>query len=221
MDKRKMCCGVLVLTIVFSLTAVVPSQVIAQTTKGIELYNAGDFKGAERVLRDALKTAPSDAAATYYLGLSILLQNRYKEAADEFLKVKDVSVKASKQSQSSIPSEYQIQVALARARLGLKQYAEAWKNLESATKESSHSSEVYMYRGLYYLQQNKNPEAIKELEKAISLDAKNAYAYYYAGVANDREKHAERAVELLRIFLKLAPNAPEAAEAQSIIDRLC
>jgi tetratricopeptide (TPR) repeat protein len=221
MNKRWKCFDLLVSTILFSLMLTLSPQVIAQTDKGIELFNSGKYHNAEGALREALKSNPSDATANYYLGLSVLLQNRYKEAFDIFSKVKDAQSKADQRSRSSVPSAFQIQIALARAQLGLKQYDEAWKHLESARTQNPSSSEVYLYRGIYYLQQEKTSEAINELEKAISLDAKNAYAYYFAGVANYRGGHSERAVELLKIFLKLKPDAPEATDAKWIIDQLC
>jgi tetratricopeptide (TPR) repeat protein len=55
-----------------------------------------------------------------------------------------------------------------------------------------------MYRGVYYLQQEKLPEAIKELEKAMNLDEQNAYAHYYAG-------HAYLVSVAKRIILRVVP----------------
>ena len=110
---------------------------------------------------------------------------------------------------------------MARARLGLKQYDEAWKNLESARIENGKSSDVYVYRGVYYYQQEKLPEAIKELEKAISLDKKNPYAYYYEGLSYYKMSVPDKAVSALKMFLQLYPNAPEAAKAKEIVDKLC
>jgi tetratricopeptide (TPR) repeat protein len=221
MNKNKQCHKILALFLFLSLVAVIPRQIFAQVEKGIELYNSSKYQEAEKVLREALKAAPRNAQANYYLGLSVLQQQKYGDALDIFLKVKDDQDKAEQMARSPIPNEYQIQMALARARLGLKQYSEAWKNLESAGIEEPSSSEVYEYRGVYYLNQEKNQEAIKELEKAISLDAQNAYAYYYVGLAYYRSGNGEKAVEALKIFLKLAPYAPEVAEAKSIIDKLC
>ena len=55
----------------------------------------------------------------YNLGLSNLSQDKYQDALDAFLKINNsLTGKTS-------PNEYQIQIALARARLGLKQYDEA------------------------------------------------------------------------------------------------
>lgn len=220
MNTRKACCRILVLSVVFALIAAIPRQISAQAKKGVELYSAGQFKEAETAFRDVLKSNPSDTPNRYYLGLAVLLQDRFGEALDIFLKLKQSQDRADQLTRPAIPDEYQINLAMARARLGLQQYRDAWKNLEQARIEDP-SSDVYVYRGVYYLQQEQLPEAIKELEKAISLDAKNAYAYYYAGLAYYKSSQGEQAVTALKMFLQLYPNAPEAAKAKEIIAKLC
>ena len=77
-----------------------------------------------------------------------------------------------------------------------------------------------MYRGVYYLDQDKYAQAIKELEKAISLDDQNPYAYYYSGMANYKSGNGKKAAEDLRTFIKLAPDAPEVEKARETIN-LC
>jgi tetratricopeptide (TPR) repeat protein len=221
MNKRSACYRILVLSVVFSLGAAIPWGSFAQTSKGIELYNSWQYLDAEKVFREALKANPSDFPARYYLGLSLLLQEKYSEALDSFLKVQQGLARADQITRPTVPNGYQIEIALARARLGLKQYPEAWKDLESARMENGKDSEVYVYRGVYYLQQEKIKEAIKELDKAISLNGKAAYAYYYAGLAYYRAGNAERTVELLKTFLSLAPYAPEAPKAKELVDKLC
>jgi tetratricopeptide (TPR) repeat protein len=220
MNTHRACCRILVLSVVFALTAGIPQPISAQAKKGVELYGAGQFKEAEAAFRNALKSNPSDTPNRYYLGLSILLQDRFSEALDVFLKVQQSQEKADQRTRPAVPDKYQINLAMARARLGLQQYADAWKNLEQARIESA-SADVYVYRGVYYLQQEKLPEAIKELEKAISLDAKNAYAYYHMGLAYYKSGQADKAVSALKMFLQLYPNAPDAAKAKEIVDKLC
>jgi tetratricopeptide (TPR) repeat protein len=221
MNMRRTSSLMLVLSVVFSLVAVAPQQIFAQTGKGIELYNSWDFKGAEKVLRDAIKADPSDTLANYHLGLALMGQQNYSEALDIFLKVKRSQDKADQWSRPAIPNEYQIQLATARARLGLKQYEEAWKNLESARIEDGSAADVYVYRGAYYVLQEKDREALVELDKAHKLDDQNAYAHYYMGLAYFHSGQASKAVEALKTFLTLAPRAPEAAKAKLIVDQLC
>jgi tetratricopeptide (TPR) repeat protein len=221
MNRQKAFCRILVLSVVFSLAAIVPPQIYAQTNKGVELYNQWQFADAEKALREALKSDPSETRTNYFLGLSVLMQEKYTEALDIFLKVKHSQETVSQWDRPPVPDEYQIQLALARARLGLKQYEEAWKNLESARIENGKSSDVYVYRGAFYVLQEKNKEAIRELEKAIKLDEKNGHAYYYLGLAYFHSGQPQKAVTALKMFLQLEPQAPEAVKAKLIVDQLC
>jgi tetratricopeptide (TPR) repeat protein len=213
--------SILMLSILLSFVAVIPRQISAQSAKGVDLYNHWQFKAAEQVFREELKADPANTPANYYLGLSVLHQENYKEALDIFLKVRQSQERADQWTRPKVPSEYQIQLALAQARIGLKQYEDAWKNLESARIEDGSASDVYVYRGLYYQQQEKHAQAIKELEKAISLDANNPYAYYYVGLAYHGAGNPQKAVEALKKFLELAPDAPEAPKAKLLHDQLC
>ena len=55
----------------------------------------------------------------------------------------------------------------------------------------------------------------------IKLDEKNAYAYYYQGLAYYQSGQADKAVAALKMFLQLNPYAPEAGKAKKIVDQLC
>jgi tetratricopeptide (TPR) repeat protein len=214
-------CIILVFCIMLLAAAVMPQPMAAQTDKGVALCSSWEFQKGEKVLRDAVKANPQDLKASYYLGLAVLMQDKHSEALDILLKVKDMKSKAKQQTASAVPNEYQIQIALARTRLELKQNAEALKNLEAAKKEQAEGVEVYTYRGVYYLNMGNPSQAVKELDKAISVDKKDAYAHYYAGLAYIRSGNPAWGVELLKTFLKLAPLAPEAVKAKTLIDTLC
>ena len=168
-----------------------------------------------------LKTNPGDIVANYYLGLSILLQEKYGEALEIFQKVEDDRQNSKLPNKPTVPDGYQIQIALAQANLGLKQDAEAWKNLEAAEKENPNSADTYVYRGVYYIHRENLPEAVKQLEEAIRLDKDNPYAFYWAGHAFLRTGNPARAVEMFKTFLQLAPYAPEAEKAKVLISALC
>jgi tetratricopeptide (TPR) repeat protein len=171
MNRGRIWVGIAVAGIVFGVLGAV-----AQQDQGVALLEAKKFADAERALRDALKAEPWNTTARYYLGLSLLEQEKLNDALAEFRKASDEQNKAAQWTKPAIPTEYQIQIALARTLIGLKQYPEAWKCLESARIEESSSSEVYLYRGIYYAQQDKTQEAIKELERSVSLDPQSAYA---------------------------------------------
>jgi len=196
-------------------------SLIAQTDRGIELYNSWQYQEAEKVLRAALAADPGDSRALYYLGLCVLLEEKHQEALDLFSRLQNQTGKVPAPGASNIPDRFQILIAMARAHLGLKQHAEAWKNLEAAGKENPAAADVYVYRGVYYLQKEQPRQALKELERAIKLDGNNAYAHYYAGHAYLRLGHPSRAVDMFKTFLQLAPHAPEAPKASALISALC
>src|SRR5205085_12663212 len=53
-------------------------------TRGIELYQHGDYEGAVRVLQVVVKPQKNDADAWYYLGLSYNRKNDVKQARKAF-----------------------------------------------------------------------------------------------------------------------------------------
>jgi tetratricopeptide (TPR) repeat protein len=221
MIKRPSLASILLLFMVSSFLTFRPSQVFAETGKGIELYNAWDFQKAETALREVLQSNPRDVEASYYLGLSVLQLGKHSEALGIFQKVKETQDSAGRPARSPVPDEFQIQMALARTRLELKQLPEAWTNLEAAAKLRADSADVHAWRGYYYLQQENLKQALKELDKAMELDAQNAYAHYYAGHVYLRQGNPARAVDMFKEFLQLAPLAPEAVKAKALIDALC
>jgi tetratricopeptide (TPR) repeat protein len=215
---RRNCLLVLAMAV---LTVIVATPLVfAQTKQGVDLFDSWKFQDAEKVLSEALKTNPQDVQAAYYLGLSLLMQDKHSEALEILLKAQASQAKAG-QGRPAVPDEYQIRIALARTYLELKQNEDAWKHLEEANKIHAGAIEVCIYRGAYYLNKEKYPQAIKELEKAMKLDDNNAYAHYYAGYAYLRSGNPAKALDMFRSFIQLAPNAPEAVKVKTLVDALC
>jgi outer membrane protein assembly factor BamD (BamD/ComL family) len=74
--------------------------------------------------------------------------------------------------------------------------------------------------GLALLRLQQWPEAATAFEAASSRQPTNAYARYYAGMANYRANRVDRMATHFEQFLKLAPEAPERPEVQSIMKTL-
>jgi tetratricopeptide (TPR) repeat protein len=218
MNKLKRNCLVLVLSMAVLTVVSVEPWAFAQTKQGVDLFNSWNFQESEKVLRQAVKANPKDAQAAYYLGLSMLMQDKHSEALAILLKVQPSPAKAG---QGSVPDEYQIRIALARTYLELKQNEDALKCLDAANQINADAIDVHIYRGAYYLNKENYAQAIKELEKAMKLDDKNAYAHYYAGYAYLRSGNPSKSVEAFKSFLQMAPAAPEAAKVKALVDALC
>lgn len=222
MRKYRMCFNILAFCVgLFFSALIIPQALFAQSDNGIELFHAGAYDDAESKLRDTLKADPSKTTERYYLGLTLLNQEKYPEGLKELQTVKSEQEKASQRSRPAVPNVYQIDFALAQAYLALDQFDKAWPKLESARIEDSSSSEVFLYRGIYYYKQKEYSMAIKDLEKAITLDPQNTYAYYYAGHAYFDSDNIEKMVEAFQMFLELAPDAAEAGDVQTKIAPYC
>ena len=221
MRKYEVCFSILALCMGICLSVSVPKWAFAQTDTGIELYRAGEYKNAESKLKETLKKEPDNTTARYYLGLSLIYQGNFSEALVELKTAKSGQEKASQRSRPAVPNAYQIDLALAQAHIGLGQFDEAWSELESARIENPESSDVYLYRGVYYYKQKDYEKAIEALEKSVSLDSKKAYAYYYLGMAYSETEKPDKMVEVFKIFLQLAPDAPEAPDVEKRVAAAC
>ncbi|HSW38163.1 MAG TPA: hypothetical protein VLL97_01575, partial [Acidobacteriota bacterium] len=134
MNNSRSCRLARALSIACLFILIIPQTNFAQTEKGIELYNLWKFQEAQNVLREAFDADQKDIKAGYFLGLSLLFAEKHAEALDVLLKVEAGLGKTPAAARPAVPMPCQVQVGLARARLGLEQYEEAWKNLEAARK---------------------------------------------------------------------------------------
>lgn len=77
--------------------------------------------------------------------------------------------------------------------------------------------EAHFERGIVLMNRREYEEAAAAFDKAVQLDATFAAAQYYGGLAEYRIKRIDRMAAHFEAFLKLAPNAPERPEVESIM----
>jgi tetratricopeptide (TPR) repeat protein len=100
-------------------------------------------------------------------------------------------------------------------------------NAAGAVQEADHAvarggtiAEAHYQRGLALNAAQNMPEAASAFQKATELDPNWAHAHYYAGIAFSKAKRADLTASHFQTFLKLAPQAPERGEVQSILRTL-
>lgn len=196
-------------SVFFLLTA---SQTCAAdvAAKGIELYNAYKYEDAAKELRNALDADPNNPATRYYLGLSLLQLGDYKEAEEQLKKAEETK-------SDQLPREDQIKVGLARVAFGQKEYDKAQAYLDEAASANADNPDVHLYRGVLALHREDYSGAARELEKAIEMNPEAAYAHYYAGLAYSKLRRPDKMVNEFQMFLRLAPDAPEANKVRSLL----
>ena len=209
------------MTAVFILVIGMFFQIPVKAEEGLKFLSTGEFEKAEAIYNEILKGDAENIQAGYYLGISLLMQEKYKEALGIFRNLEDNLDNKAVMGATEIPTKGQVEIGLVRSYLGLKNYPEAVKHLATAEKAGTDPADLHTYRGVCYLETNKNAEAKEELEKAIELNSQNPHTYYYGGIANIRMGNPQRATELFKMFLQMAPYAPEAEHAKFLVDTLC
>jgi tetratricopeptide (TPR) repeat protein len=212
---------IIIVTVVFVLVGGMALNVMATTEEGWKLLSTGEFGKAEAIFEEILKGDAENTQAAYYLGLSLLMQEKYNEALNVFQNLKAALINKAVAGNAGTPNAGQVDIGLVRSYLGLKNYPEALKNLKAAEKAKADPVDLQTYNGAYYLEINENDTAKEALDKAIGLNSQNPYTYYYAGIASIRLGNPQKAVDMLKVFLEMAPYAPEAEHAKFLIDTLC
>jgi len=92
--------------------------------------------------------------------------------------------------------------------------AEGKALLEGLPADAVADPNLYINVGISFLNKDSNADAVQAFDKAITLDAASAPAYYYRGLAHLRlKKHAEAKADLEKV-LTLSPQGAEANDAR-------
>jgi Flp pilus assembly protein TadD len=97
----------------------------------------------------------------------------------------------------------------------LRTLEEAEKDLHA--EEQAAQADLHLTRGMILLKRDKFADAAKELNRALELEPKNAWAHYYMGMAQSRLRRTDLMAQHFEIFLQLEPNSPEAARVRSLL----
>ncbi len=206
-----------------------PENAKAMCMLGSSLLGQDKFKEAEASVQEILKAEPEHAEANYVLGLSILGQDKLKEAEIVLLKAEKAMPPTEPQEEIS-PEEAQkqktpstsfmsdsIQIGLARVFMGQKQLSKAETALSRAEKIRRNNPDLYFYRGMLDAHNKDYAASARNMDKTIEMDPKRAQAYYYAGIAYSQIRQMDKVVDRFQTFLKLAPDAPEAAKVKALL----
>jgi len=80
--------------------------------------------------------------------------------------------------------------------------------------------EAYYQQGMAFSANQDFRSAAVAFQKAADLDPNWAYAHYNAGIAYSKVKRADLTAQHFQTFLRLAPQAPERGQVQSILRTL-
>ncbi len=140
--------------------AVIPDNPSAEGNLGEALLTNLDYQGAIPHFRAALAAFPADAHLHNELGAALGREGKDLEAREEYQK-----------SLQLAPGDYDTYMNLGALLSRMEDNIAAIDDFRLAAKERPDSFEPHVYLALVLAQIGKRPEAIAEMEKAISIDA--------------------------------------------------
>src|SRR5690606_38595952 len=146
----------------------------------------------------------SNPEANLYLGRVLIEKEAYDEAEPILRRAAEAS-------------EAKARVELGKVHMFQDQLDAAVADFQAALPAEEKNSDLFLHYGMTLLKQQKAGEAATQLSKAIQLDDKNAFAYYYLGLAQNQTGRADLMLENFRKFVALAPDSPEAARVKSLL----
>jgi tetratricopeptide (TPR) repeat protein len=157
-------------------------------------FNIQDMPGAEALYRDEIRLAPDRYVGHYWLGHTLLAQNKWADAEAAFRRAIELKP-------DDTDSYYRLGLALAGQQ--------KWSDAESAFRQASvrqPQNDEYHYRiGLCLSKQAKHREAEQEYRQAIAVQPASAYWRYILGEALEAEGRTGQAEQEFRQAVTLEP----------------
>ena len=179
----------------------------AQTVADVRhLYDAGKYREVVGALDEATAEADKASRLQYLAGQS-------------YEKLKDAdAARRTYQRLASVGGETPW-AAIGRSAVQLmdKQLDEALESADLATRLEGSLPEAHYQRGVVLMTRKDYGDAMDAFNNATELDPAFAAAHYYAGLASYRAKRIDLMTNHFETFIRLAPNAPERPEVQSIL----
>ncbi len=139
--------------------------------KGILGHADGDFRKAEEAFRRAIElNAGEDPRVFFHYGRLLLDRENNEAAAEQFSR----AVKLS-------PDDPDYRVALAQALDRRKKYKEVLEVLEQVEGQQKVHAKAAQLRAEAFFRTGAIDEALKQIEAAIKIDAKNPFFFYKKG----------------------------------------
>ncbi len=170
-----------------------------------QLYDAGRYQDVVKAT-DQSSAGNEQGARLQYL------------AAQSYAKLNDADgAKRAYQKLADTGANAWASVGKSGVQLIDKQLDQSLESANQAVRMADSLPEAHYQRGVVLLARREYGDAASAFTKATQLDPTFAAAHYYAGLANYRGKRIDLMTTNFETFVRLAPNAPERGEVESIL----
>jgi tetratricopeptide (TPR) repeat protein len=181
--------------------------------RGLQRAQQGSVDEGLNLLRDAAAAAPADPAPEFYRGEVLYWQKRQAEANRAWQAAVDRAAAIIQSNPGAARAHYYRGAALVR----LQRPAEARTALQKARDGGFDGKLVTFQVALSHFVQEQWDLARQHLDTLASLDSRFAPLYFYRGLAWNKLDRKDNMINDLDQFVKLAPNAPDAATARALL----
>lgn len=165
---------------------------------------------AEQSLRRAVAADPKYAAACHALGALLMLERKYAEA-EKFLR----------QAIQDDPKSPGALLNLGETLNRLRKYSDAIPPLREALRLEPGLLGAHQQLGVALVETDQFAEARQVLTGTLNASgADKALVEFYLGKLYARTGELEKSIGAFNVFLKLAPDAPQAAEVRALLERM-
>jgi len=204
--SRHLAVSGLVLSVVYLFFLISPGYVsgqqpepLADTARGIQLYQQGDATGAIKILKEIVKNHPDDADAWYYLGLAFNSQGLFGEARPRFERLIQLR-----------PDSADAHAKLAYALILANETQKAITMGQRALALGVESPEAHYAIAEANLRLNSPEKAVEEAEAALMVSPDFLPALITKSLAHFSLKHYSEAAASLEKFLASSPDNVDA-----------
>lgn len=186
----------------------VPKPAVELYQKGVEHARKQEHAQAAEMLRRAVEAHPNFALALGELGVAYLKLKRPEKAAEAL----GAALKLA-------PEDHHALVAHGRALLDLGRLGESEGQLRKALKLNAGSPWAHFYLGMIQLKRREHDAAEAAFKSALGEGGANQLplAHYYLGGIYWNKGQYKQAADELEAYLRLAPEAPDAARLRETI----
>lgn len=182
---------------------------ITNTIKGSYYMKTGEYRQAETDFRQTVKERPGNDIAQYYLGRSLIAQDKAAEALPHFKKA--VALDPS-------DTDYFFWLGVAYGELGDAKAEEV--NYERALQLDSRNLQARLYLGHVRLRTGKLQQAIHDYDAVLVKEPTNPAALYNRALILDMEKKKSAAVQAWLKYLQWYPAGRFALQATEHLNAL-
>ena len=171
-----------------------------------QLYDAGKYREVVGALDQTTVEADKASRLRFLAAQSYNKLQDAEAARRTYQRLADIGVEGPWAS-----------IGLSALRLMGAQFDEALASADEAVRLAASLPEAHYQRGVVLMARKEYADALDAFTNAVQLDPVFAASHYYAGLASYRAKRIDLMTNHFEMFVKLAPDAPERPEVESIL----